>query len=311
MIKEFKKHLSLIFKKIFKRIFEEKIHKELTLKAKILSFKNKSLKSIKDLSEVEFQVYSQWGEDGIIDWLINKFPEISKSFLEIGTENYKESNTRFLLSNNNWNGFLIEADKAAVKDIKSQRIFWKHNLRVENEFITKDNINEIVKKINVPKKLGLLSLDIDGVDYWILNNLSFLEPSIVVCEYNSLFGQKKSVTVPYKKNFIRSEEHYSNLYYGASIKAFIDMMKKKNYFFIGTNSAGNNAFFIEKKLWNKARKFIIEKKVFVSKFRESRNAKGKLNFLDKKKCLEVIKNKHMIDLKDNRKKRIHELKLFN
>ena len=307
MIKEFKKYLSLIFK----IIFEEKIHKELTLKAKILSFKNKSLKSIKDLSEVEFQVYSQWGEDGIIDWLINKFPEISKSFLEIGTENYKESNTRFLLSNNNWNGFLIEADKAAVKDIKSQRIFWKHNLRVENEFITKDNINEIVKKINVPKKLGLLSLDIDGVDYWILNNLSFLEPSIVVCEYNSLFGQKKSVTVPYKKNFIRSEEHYSNLYYGASIKAFIDMMKKKNYFLIGTNSAGNNAFFIEKKLWNKARKFIIEKKVFVSKFRESRNAKGKLNFLDKKKCLEVIKNKHMIDLKDNRKKRIHELKLFN
>ena len=311
MIKEFKKHLSLIFKKIFKRIFEEKIHKELTLKAKILSFKNKSLKSIKDLSEVEFQVYSQWGEDGIIDWLINKFPEISKSFLEIGTENYKESNTRFLLSNNNWNGFLIEADKAAVKDIKSQRIFWKHNLRVENEFITKDNINAIVKKINVPKKLGLLSLDIDGVDYWILNNLSFLEPSIVVCEYNSLFGQKKSVTVPYKKNFIRSEEHYSNLFYGASIKAFIDMMKKKNYFLIGTNSAGNNAFFIEKKLWNKARKLIIEKKVFVSKFRESRNAKGKLNFLDKKKCLEVIKNKHMIDLKDNRKKRIHELKLFN
>ena len=307
MIKEFKKYLSLIFK----RIFEEKIHKELTLKAKILSFKNKSLKSIKDLSEVEFQVYSQWGEDGIIDWLINKFPEISKSFLEIGTENYKESNTRFLLSNNNWNGFLIEADKAAVKDIKSQRIFWKHNLRVENEFITKDNINEIVKKINVPKKLGLLSLDIDGVDYWILNNLSFLEPSIVVCEYNSLFGQKKSVTVPYKKNFIRSEEHYSNLYYGASIKAFIDMMKKKNYFLIGTNSAGNNAFFIEKKLWNKARKLIIEKKVFVSKFRESRNAKGKLNFLDKKKCLEVIKNKHMIDLKDNKKKRIHELKLFN
>ena len=307
MIKKFKKYLSLIFK----IIFEEKIHKELTLKAKILSLKNKSLKSIKDLSEVEFQVYSQWGEDGIIDWLINKFPEISKSFLEIGTENYKESNTRFLLSNNNWNGFLIEADKAAVKDIKSQRIFWKHNLRVENEFITKDNINAIVKKINVPKKLGLLSLDIDGVDYWILNNLSFLKPSIVVCEYNSLFGQKKSVTVPYKKNFIRSEEHYSNLFYGASIKAFIDMMKKKNYFFIGTNSAGNNAFFIEKKLWNKARKLIIEKKVFVSKFRESRNAKGKLNFLDKKKCLEVIKNKHMIDLKDNRKKRIHELKLFN
>ena len=220
MIKILKKYLSFIFKKVF----DEEVQKELILKAKLLSSKNKNLKKIKNLSEVEFQVYSQWGEDGIIDWLINKFPEIPNSFLEIGTENYKESNTRFLLVNKNWDGFLIEADKAAVKNIKSQRVFWKHNLRIENQFITKDNINTIIKKIEVPKKLGLLSLDVDGVDYWILSNLSVLEPSIVVCEYNSLFGQKKSITVPYKKNFIRSDEHYSNLYYGASIKAFIELV---------------------------------------------------------------------------------------
>ena len=281
MKKILKKYLSFIFKKVF----DEEVQKELILKAKLLSSKNKNLKKIKNLSEVEFQVYSQWGEDGIIDWLINKFPEIPNSFLEIGTENYKESNTRFLLVNKNWDGFLIEADKAAVKNIKSQRVFWKHNLRIENQFITKDNINTIIKKIEVPKKLGLLSLDVDGVDYWILSNLSVLEPSIVVCEYNSLFGQKKSITVPYKKNFIRSDEHYSNLYYGASIKAFIELMKKKNYFLIGTNSAGNNAFFIKKNLWNKINKLILEKKIFISKFRESRDTKGKLTFLNKKKIL--------------------------
>jgi hypothetical protein len=302
-----KKYLSFIFKKVF----DEEVQKELILKAKLLSSKNKNLKKIKNLSEVEFQVYSQWGEDGIIDWLINKFPEIPNSFLEIGTENYKESNTRFLLVNKNWDGFLIEADKAAVKNIKSQRVFWKHNLRIENQFITKDNINTIIKKIEVPKKLGLLSLDVDGVDYWILSNLSVLEPSIVVCEYNSLFGQKKSITVPYKKNFIRSDEHYSNLYYGASIKAFIELMKKKNYFLIGTNSAGNNAFFIKKNLWNKINKLILEKKIFISKFRESRDAKGKLTFLNKKKSLEIIKNKHMIDLISKKKMKISELKLLN
>ena len=307
MKKILKKYLSFIFKKVF----DEEVQKELILKAKLLSSKNKNLKKIKNLSEVEFQVYSQWGEDGIIDWLINKFPEIPNSFLEIGTENYKESNTRFLLVNKNWDGFLIEADKAAVKNIKSQRVFWKHNLRIENQFITKDNINTIIKKIEVPKKLGLLSLDVDGVDYWILSNLSVLEPSIVVCEYNSLFGQKKSITVPYKKNFIRSDEHYSNLYYGASIKAFIELMKKKNYFLIGTNSAGNNAFFIKKNLWNKINKLILEKKIFISKFRESRDAKGKLTFLNKKKSLEIIKNKHMIDLISKKKMKISELKLLN
>ena len=262
-------------------------------------------------ADVEFQVYSQWGEDGIIDWLINKFPEIPKSFLEIGTQDYTESNTRFLLINRNWDGFLIEADKAAIKDIKSQRVYWKHNLRAINEFITKDNINNIIKKFNIPKKLGLLSLDIDGVDYWVLNKLSVLDPSIIICEYNSLFGQKKSVTVPYKENFIRSDMHHSNLYYGASIKAFIDLMKKKNYFLIGTNSAGNNAFFVKKNIWNKARKLIINKKVFDSKFRESRNTKGELTFLDKKSSLKLIQNKLIIDLKNKNKKKIFELKLLN
>ena len=305
MIKILKKYLSFVIK----RIFDEEIQKELILKAKLLSVKNRYFKKIKDLSDIEFQVYSQWGEDGIIDWLINKYPEIPKIFLEIGTQDYKESNTRFLLINKNWNGFIIEADKAAVEDIKSQRIYWKHNLRAINEFITKDNINNVIKKFNIPKKIGLLSLDIDGVDYWVLKKLSALDPSIIVCEYNSLFGQKKSVTVPYKSNFIRSKEHYSNLYYGASINAFIDLMKKKNYFLIGTNSAGNNAFFVKKNIWNKVKKLIITKKVFVSKFRESRNIKGVLTFLEKKKSLELIKNKFMIDLKDNIKKKIFKLKL--
>ena len=128
------------------------------------------MKKIKDLSEVEFQVYSQWGEDGIIDWLVNKSPDIPKSFLEIGTENYKESNTRFLLVNKNWDGFIIEADKTQLK-ILSLSEFIGHNLTVENKFISQNNINTIIK-INIPRKLGLLSLDIDGVDYWILKKLS-------------------------------------------------------------------------------------------------------------------------------------------
>ena len=306
MIKILKKYLSFLVR----RIFDEEIQKELTLKAKVLSLKNKNLKKIKDLSEVEFQVYSQWGEDGIIDWLVSKFPQIPKNFLEIGTQDYKESNTRFLLINRNWDGFLIEGNKDDIKNIKSQRVYWKHNLKVRNEFITKDNINDVVQRFNVPKNLGLLSLDIDGVDYWVLKELSALKPSIIICEYNSLFGEKKSITVPYKKNFIRSKEHYSNLYYGASIQAFTDIMKTKNYFLIGTNTAGNNAFFVRKDLWKILNKMILNKKIFMSKFRESRDQKGNLSFLDKKKSLELIKNKHIIDLNDKNKKKL-ELKLLN
>jgi len=305
VIKILKKYLSFLVR----RIYDEEIQKKLTLKAKVLSLKHKSIKKIKDLSEVEFQVYSQWGEDGIIDWLVSKFPQIPKNFLEIGTQDYKESNTRFLLINRNWDGFLIEGNKDDIKNIKSQRVYWKHNLKVSNEFITKDNINDVVQRFNVPKNLGLLSLDIDGVDYWVLKELSALKPSIIICEYNSLFGKKKLITVPYKKNFIRSKEHYSNLYYGASIQALIDIMKTKNYFLIGTNTAGNNAFFVRKNLWKALNKMILNKKIFMSKFRESRDQKGNLSFLDKRESLNLIRNKHVIDLKSKNKKKI-ELKLF-
>ena len=305
------KILKKYFSSILNRVFNEEIQKELILKAKLLSNQNLKLKRIKDLSEVEFQVYSQWGEDGIIDWLVNKFPEIPKSFLEIGTENYKESNTRFLLVNKNWDGFIIEADKNSVKDIKSQRVYWRHNLTIENQFVDQNNINTIIKRINIPKKLGLLSLDIDGIDYWVLKKLSVLEPSIVICEYNSLFGQKKAITVPYKDNYIRSNEHFSNLFYGASIRAFIDLLKKRNYFFIGTNSAGNNAFFVKQNIWKKINKLITDKKIFESKFRESRNSNGKLTFLNKKKSLQLIKNKTVIDLKNNKKRKLFELGLLN
>ena len=307
MIKKTKKFLA----SLFKRIFSEEVDKKLLLEAKRISLLNKKTKIIKDLSDVEFKVYSQWGEDGIIDWLINKLPQIPKKFLEIGTQDYKESNTRFLLINRNWDGFLIEADKDAIKNIKSQRVYWRYNLTVINEFITKDNINNIIRKNDIPKKLGLLSLDIDGVDYWILTKLSTLDPSIIICEYNSLFGQKKSVTVPYKKNFIRSKEHYSNLYYGASIRAFVNIMRKKNYFLVGTNSAGNNAFFVKKDLWQKINKDILKKKIFNSKFRESRDYKGKLNFLDKRKSLEKIKDKLIVDLDDKNTKKISKLNLLN
>lgn len=295
-------------KAIVRKVFANEIEKDLILKAKIISSKNKKKNRIKDLSDVEFSVFSQWGEDGIIDWIINKIERLPKIFLEIGTEDYTESNTRFLLMNKNWDGFLIEGDKNKVNKIKSQQIFWKYNLKVKNEFINKENINKIIKEISIPKKIGLLSLDIDSIDYWILKEIKEVDPTIIICEYNSIFGTSKSITVPYKKNFIRNKEHFSNLYYGASIKAFIDLMIKKNYIFIGTNSAGNNAFFVKRKFL-KFNKIIKNKKIFNSKFREGRDKNGKLNFLDKKKSLEKIQDKLVFDISSKTNKKIVDLNL--
>ncbi|MDC1112487.1 hypothetical protein OAS43_01630 [Candidatus Pelagibacter sp.] len=299
------------FVSIIRKIFQEHYDKKLILNAKKISLLNLKKNKIKELSEIEFQVFSQWGEDGIIDWLINKFSPIPKIFVEIGTEDYSESNTRFLLINKNWKGFLIEANKKDVEKIKKQRIYWKHDLKIQNSFINADNVNDVIRNMNIPKDIGLLSIDIDSIDYWVLKKLNALSPAIIICEYNSLFGIKKPLTIPYKKKFLRSEEHYSNLYFGASIKAFENLMKKKGYFLIGTNSAGNNAFFMKNKYLIKANKMIMKKTIYKSKFRESRDNKGNLSFLDKKESLNLIRNKSLIDLKDNYKKKIDKLDLLN
>jgi len=303
MIRVIKKYIA----KILRRMFEEEIEKKLILKAKRLSLIHNKIKKIKNLSEVEFQVSSQWGEDGIIDWIFNKFSKLPKTFIEIGTQDYRESNTRFLLVNKNCDGYVIEGDSQATKDIKSQRIYWKHNLTVKNKFIDKDNINDLIREMNVPKKVGLLSLDIDGIDYWVLKELTCLDPAIIICEYNSLFGAKKSITVPYDKTFDRTKKHFSNLYYGASINAFVDLMKNKKYFLLGTNTSGNNAFFMKNIFLKEINKIMKEKKIYLSKYRESRNRKGKLTYLDKYKSLKLISNEVVIDLKNNRKKKIKDL----
>ena len=301
---------NLNFKKLIKKslasLHDEKIDKKLILEAKSLSLKNNKMNRIENLSKVEFQVFSQWGEDGIIEWLINKIKFLPKNFIEIGTEDYKECNTRFLLINHYWDGFLIEGDKIAVEKIKKDRVFWKHNLKISNSYLNLDNYEAAFKKLKIPKKIGIISLDIDGIDYWILKKLKSLKPGIFICEFNPLFGYDRLLTVPYKKKFVRSKEHYSNLYFGASLKAITELLNKQ-YLFIGTNSAGNNDFFVNKKYSKYIKNKIINKKIFKSKFRESRNKMNKLNYLNKIESIKVIKQKKLLNIKKNKIIKIQQI----
>ena len=126
------------------------------------------------------------------------------------------------------------------------------------------------------KKIGILSIDIDGNDYWIWKEISVIDPMIVIIEYNSTFGQNHKISIPYDKNFDRSKAHYSNLYWGASIEALKFLADKKGYKFLTTNSAGNNAYFIKENIFDKL-ETNIKKNIFQSKFRESRDKDGKKN----------------------------------
>ena len=220
----------------FRQIANEQ-KKALFLTAKCFSTAVKNRK-IDTLEEVEFRVFSQWGEDGIIQWLINNTVLDKKIFVEFGVEDYVESNTRFLLMNNNWAGLVIDGSEENVKKIRQWDDYWKYDLRAVSRFITRDNINSIISENGIEGDIGILSVDIDGIDYWVLDSISCIRPRILICEYNNIFGADKKVTVPYDEKFFRTDKHFSNLYWGCSLGALCDWAERNGFYYMGSLTEG-------------------------------------------------------------------------
>ena len=213
------------------------------------SLLNDIAKNRSSINDYEFKVFSQFGDDGILQYLIKNLDIKTKFFVEFGVENYEEANTRFLLECNNWQGLVIDSSSKYISHIKKQNYYWKFRLKTEESFITKENINLILKKHKINGQIGILSIDIDGNDYWIWKEINNIDPQIVIIEYNALFGKINSVSIPYKENFNRSDNKNSkNIIYGASLEALYRLGKSKGYSLIGTNLNGNNAYFIKNNL---------------------------------------------------------------
>lgn len=245
--------------------------------------------SPKKLTDAEFKVFSQFQDDGIIQYLVSKVRPSASFFIEFGVENYLESNTRFLLQNNNWSGFVMDGSRSNVEAIRNHYFYWEHDLIALEAFITAENINDLLKQ-NVPGlKAGLLHIDVDGNDYWIWKAIDCIAPEIVIVEYNSVFGIDRAITIPYTPDFVRTKHHHSNLFAGASLLALCDLAETKGYFFVGSNSAGNNAYFVRKENIGDIRVLRPEEGYVESKFRESRDAKGNLTYLRGKERLEAIR----------------------
>ena len=280
--------------------FYQKFHsdtfKSNMLKGKQLAETNKLKKNIAGLDEVAFQVFSQYGEDGIIQYIISQIEIPNRIFIEFGVEYYTESNTRFLLLNNNWRGLVIDGSSQNIRFIKNDGISWKYDISAYHSFITKDNINELISKFTNCSDIGLLSIDIDGNDYWVWEAIEVISPRIVICEYNSTLGPVHKVSIPYVADFEQTKAHFSNLYYGASLAALCHLAEKKGYDFIGTATAGVNAFFVRKDLSAPFIKYTAAGGFHQSANRSSRDQNGKLNFLLHDERLAVIKDMKVADV---------------
>ena len=148
-------NMAKIFEKLFFKLLnlndiESNIDKLKINQGKLL-IKNLKDCDLDNLDNFAFSIYSQFNEDGIIQFLINNLDIKNKEFIEIGVENFKEANTRFLLQNNCWRGLIIDSSKANINFIKKQNYYWKYELEAEDAFVTKENVNKIVKKLSTAR----------------------------------------------------------------------------------------------------------------------------------------------------------------
>ena len=259
--------------------------------------------------EYGFKVFSQGNEDGIIQYLVKHVEIKNKTFVEFGVEDYSECNTKFLLLHNDWSGLCMDGSEQAMKNLRNRKLYWQHTIESKGAFITKDNINQLISESGFSGDIGLLSTDIDGVDYWVLNAIDCISPRILICEFNPIFGAKEKVTVPYRKDFYRTAAHYSNLFWGASLGAFASLAKKKGYKLVCVSSLGNNAFFVRKDVANSVPEVSVEEAFKDVKYRESRDENGELTFLSLDEGRKLIGNMEVIDIETGNSKRICDLKL--
>ena len=253
------------------------------------------------INDYEFKVFSQFGDDGILQYLIKNIDIKNKTFVEFGVENYEEANTRFLLENNNWDGLIIDSSSKHISHIKKQNYYWKFKLKVQESFITIENINNTLEKNKINGEIGILSIDIDGNDYWIWKAINQVDPQIIVIEYNARFGKTNSVSIPYEEKFNRSNNKKSkNIIYGASLEALHKLGKSKGYSLIGTNLNGNNAYFIKNNLLPKNNNIIKDCTAIecfkINSFKESFDEKGNIVDLSDHDIRKIIDKSNIVKI---------------
>jgi len=269
----------------------------------------RGLKNPIPLRQSEFRVFSQFGDDGIIQYLINRIhlPSAEQRFIEFGVENYREANTRFLLLNDNWSGLVMDGSENYISNIRSEQIYWRNDLTALARFITRENINSLIEEAGFDGRIGLLSIDVDGNDYWVWEAVTAADPAIVIVEYNGIFGGSEAVTIPYQADFDRQKAHYSYLYWGTSLPALCHLAATKGYVWIGCNTAGNNAYFVRNEYGSAFQLSGLPAGFVAAKFREARDRNGQLAHIGQREGFELIKELPVWDVIANRVRLVGDL----
>lgn len=204
----------------------------------------RNIRPLPAFDEVGFSCYSQFEEDGILLYLFAMIGATNKIAVEMCAGNGIECNTSNLIIHHGWNGFLFDGGLNNVK--KGRAYFASHKNTFlwppvfTQAWITAENVNAVIRDAGVCGEIDLLSLDIDGMDYWIWKAIDCIQPRVVVCETQNVIGPDRALTVPYNANFVIKTHDY----HGASLAAMSKLATEKGYRLVGTHRYGFNAFFI-------------------------------------------------------------------
>lgn len=205
------------------------------------------------LGEIAFKANSQFEEDGILLHLFAAIGTTNKKSVEIGCSDGRESNSTNLILNHGWTGLLLEGDKGNVE--RGNIFFATHPNTYfnpplfKNVWITKDNINSIISEAGFAGEVDLLSIDIDGNDYYIMEAISAIKSRVIVCEVQGMIPPDLAVTIPYKEDFYCWNKPYPEVNFRSlSPAAAVKLLGRKGYRLIGAHKEGFNLFFIKNEL---------------------------------------------------------------
>lgn len=268
-------------------------------------------KTFENLWDAEVKVFSQWGEDGILDFLFECLGISKPRILELGAGSFAECNSRFAAHIRNASVYAVDSRRDLPNGLRKSGLMWRNNLHCEVIEIDDENILDIIERAkSAMNGIDTVSVDLDGNDYWLLEQIPLAGISIVVVEYNPIFGASLRISVENQKKS-RFERHYSGLLFGASLSAFISLLNEKNFTFVGTNRVGNNAFFVKTELVDHC-KVKVPNSSRLERYvdwrcREARDKNKVLTYADIKVNLNLLQDCKIVDIETGEKFRIREL----
>ena len=191
------------------------------------------------LTGFELRALSQNGEDGVVIELLRRAGDGGRIFVEFGAGAGEENNCALLADVMGWSGLFIEADPTRARRLTAKYASTAA-VKTRREYVTPDSVEELLSTADVPVDFDVLSVDVDGADYWIWRGLRRFRPRIVIIEYNASLGAEQSLVQPPD----RSDDFDRTQYGGASIAALRDLGNAKGYRLVHTELTGNNAFFV-------------------------------------------------------------------